>query len=61
MDSGAGGHSHYALDRRHAGLVFADRTHYGALRMTLRPGAATLAFVSSSGKTLDSTRLACRR
>lgn len=59
--SGAGGHSHYALDRTHPSLAFADNTHYGALRMTLRPGSARLAFVSATGKTLDSSRLACHR
>ena len=57
--AGAGGESHYPLLRSHAGLLFGDSTHWGALRMDLRPGAAILAFVSTSGRTLDSKSYKC--
>ena len=59
--SGAGGHSHYAIDRSYAGLAFGNDSEYGALRITLRPGSASLDFVSASGRTLDSSRAICRR
>jgi hypothetical protein len=57
--SGAGGHSHYALkaDRR---LAFGDDDRYGALRLTLTPGRADLAFVATDGRVLDRRRVACK-
>jgi len=57
--SGAGGHGHYPL-RPHAGLVFGDATHYGALRLILRRGRVAWAFVTDGGRRLDSGRLRCR-
>jgi acid phosphatase type 7 len=59
--AGAGGHGHYGLDPRYRGLAFHDTRKYGALRMSLRPGAARYAFVAASGRTLDSGTVRCRR
>lgn len=58
--SGAGGHGHYALkpDRR---LAFGDDRRYGALRLTLTPGRADLAFVATDGRVLDRSRVRCER
>jgi hypothetical protein len=58
--SGAGGHGHYGL-HAHAGLRFGDATHFGALRLVLRPGRADWAFVAENGRKLDAGRLSCRR
>jgi hypothetical protein len=56
--AGAGGHSHYPLsdDPR---VVFGDDQRYGALRLVLRRGGARLAFVSTAGKVLDRSSVAC--
>jgi hypothetical protein len=59
--SGAGGESHYAVDRSHSGLAFANDTAYGALRLDLRPGIARVAFYAANGRKLDSTTVRCRR
>jgi Calcineurin-like phosphoesterase len=58
--SGAGGHSHYGVDRSDARLAFSDDTHVGALRLRLRPGKARYAFVSASGRVLDSGVVRCK-
>jgi predicted phosphodiesterase len=58
--SGAGGHGLYPLGHRQA-LAFGDDSHYGALRVVLRPGAASSAFVTARGRRLDSGRVRCRR
>jgi hypothetical protein len=58
--SGAGGYSHYRVDERRPGLAFADAVHWGALRIELSRGNADVAFVSTAGRVLDRTRLACR-
>jgi hypothetical protein len=58
--SGAGGRSHYAVNRAHPGLLFADDRSWGALRLELTPGSARLEFVSTRGTRLDSSRVACR-
>ena len=57
--SGAGGHGLYELkgDPR---LAFGNDTEYGALRITLTPGRADLAFVATDGDVLDRHRVACR-
>jgi len=57
---GAGGHGLYRVSPRDARRAFADDTHYGALRLTLRPGLAEYAFVSTDGRTLDAGRIPCR-
>ena len=56
--SGAGGRGHYAL-RRRAGLAFGDARHYGALRLVLRPGRASWAFVAGDGRRLASGLIRC--
>ena len=58
--SGAGGKSHYELDRSYPRLDFANDRDDGALRLELRPGRARYAFVSVTGKVLDSGALRCR-
>jgi hypothetical protein len=57
--SGAGGRDHYGI-RDRPDLKFSDTTHFGALRLALRPGRARWAFVASDGTTLDSGTLGCR-
>jgi 3',5'-cyclic AMP phosphodiesterase CpdA len=59
--SGAGGHGHYPIDRGYRGLAFANDADYGALRLVLRPGRASFAFLAADGRTLDSGRASCRR
>lgn len=58
--SGAGGHRHYPL-RRDARLAFSDDRHYGAVRLTLTPGRAGFAFITSDGRKLDSGSVSCTR
>ena len=59
--AGAGGHGLYAVDRGDdPRLAFADDTHYGALRLELRPGRARYAFVAADGRTLDAGEVGCR-
>lgn len=57
--AGAGGRVRYTLgpDRR---VAFARSDHTGALRLELRPGAATLEFRSVDGELLDRSRARCR-
>jgi hypothetical protein len=57
--SGAGGHGLYGVDRSDPRLAFGDDSHYGALRLRLRPGLARWAFVSARGHTLDSGSARC--
>jgi hypothetical protein len=59
--SGAGGHSHYHLDRSYRALAFGDDRQWGALRIMLRPGSAQLDFFADSGRRLDSSRVSCAR
>lgn len=58
--SGAGGHSHYDLRSDDPRLAFGDDRHDGALRLDLRRGEASYAFVSADGQVLDSGTLRCR-
>lgn len=58
--AGAGGHGHYELDRHEPRHAFANDTDYGALRLELRPGSASFAFITADGRVLDSGRVACR-
>lgn len=57
--SGAGGRSRYEL-RADARLAFGDSRNYGALRLRLRRGAASYAFISSGGRVLDRGTVRCR-
>lgn len=59
--AGAGGHGLYPLRRGHRGLAFGNATDFAALRLRLRPGAATYAFVTAGGRVLDSGRVRCAR
>ncbi|MDT4935104.1 MAG: hypothetical protein QOK11_2996 [Pseudonocardiales bacterium] len=58
--AGSGGKSHYAVDRSHPGLAFANDRLYGALRIDLAPGSARLAFFATDGSLLDTTVVPCR-
>jgi Calcineurin-like phosphoesterase len=58
--SGAGGHAHYALNRDDPRVAFGNDTSYGALRMTLTPGHADLAFIAVDGRILDASRVSCK-
>jgi len=59
--SGAGGRSSYSADRNDPRLVFAETRRDGALRLELRRGQASYAFVAATGKPLDSGVVRCRR
>ena len=56
--AGAGGRSLYPL-RRDRRLAFGDARRPAALRLSLRPGAARIAFVDSSGRVLDRSSVRC--
>lgn len=58
--AGAGGRSHYRVNRGDHRLAFADDRHFGALRVRLRPGSARLAFVTAAGRVLDRSSVRCR-
>lgn len=58
--AGSGGRSLYSLDPSYQGLRFGDDQALGALRLRLRPGHASYAFVSVEGETLDSGALRCQ-
>jgi hypothetical protein len=57
--SGAGGHGHHRLDPSYPRLAFGNDDRYGALRLRLRPGSASYAFVDADGRTLDTGRIPC--
>jgi len=59
--SGAGGHQRYPLVPMDQRVAFGSATQPGALRLDLRPGRAHYRFISTSGKTLDSGTIRCRR
>jgi Calcineurin-like phosphoesterase len=56
--AGSGGESHYSL-RRDSRLLFGNNTAFGALRLRLRPGRASFAFVSSGGRVLHRGAVRC--
>jgi hypothetical protein len=58
--SGAGGRSRYALNRDDRRLAFGADDREGALRLRLRRGVASYAFVSAAGELLDHGTLRCR-
>jgi hypothetical protein len=58
--AGAGGHSHYDVDRTDPRLSFADDTHDGAVRLRLRARRADIAFLDAAGRTLDRSSVPCR-
>ena len=59
--AGAGGRSSYPIDRGYDGLRFGDDRLFGALRLRLRPGHASYAFVAADGDVLDSGSVRCAR
>jgi hypothetical protein len=59
--SGAGGRSHYDVDRDYRRLRFAETGEDGALRLVLRPGVVRWRFLSVSGEVLDHGRRRCER
>lgn len=59
--AGAGGHSHYALNRSDPRLAWAATNLNGALRIRLTPGRAELSFFSVGGRVLDHSVVRCRR
>lgn len=58
---GAGGRDLYPVNSGDPRLAFFDDTHHGALRLGLRPGAATASFIAREGTTLDSSSVRCRQ
>jgi hypothetical protein len=58
--SGAGGAERYPL-HRDGRLAFGEAAAYGALRLVLRPGSASYAFVRDDGRVLDRGTIRCRR
>jgi hypothetical protein len=59
--AGAGGNQLTPVNRDDPRLKFADDAHFGALRLELRPGRATLTFVAEDGTRLDRSSVACRQ
>ena len=57
--AGAGGRARYPLEPAYRGLAFGRDDVDGALRILLRPGAATLEFRSAGGGLLDRSRVSC--
>ena len=57
--AGAGGKSSYRINRGDPRLAFADDTDDGALRLTLSPGRARIAFFAVNGRKLDSDTIDC--
>jgi Calcineurin-like phosphoesterase len=57
--AGTGGQVRYTV-RPNSRLAFARSDRTGALRLTLSPGAATLAFRDVDGELLDRSRATCR-
>lgn len=58
--AGAGGRGHYAVDGRDPRVAWSNDTTDGALRLHLRPGRATFAFVAASGRVLRRGSVPCR-
>jgi len=58
--AGAGGRSHYRVNRQRAALAFADDRDWGALRVDLSRGRAQVRFVTTSGRTVDTHTVTCQ-
>lgn len=58
--AGAGGANFYPVERQDPALAFSNDTEVAGLRLTLRPGRADYAVVTSDGRTLDRGRIGCR-
>ena len=59
--TGAGGRERYEVNRPDRRIAFATDRDYGAVRLDLEPGRATLRFVSAKGRVLDSSSVGCER
>jgi hypothetical protein len=59
--AGAGGNGLYPLRSGDRRLAWSNATTYGALRLRLRPGKASYAFVSASGRVLRHGTVSCAR
>jgi hypothetical protein len=57
--AGAGGRARYSLADRDRRLAWGSDDRYGALRIVLEPGAATLEFQDEAGRLLDRSGLTC--
>jgi hypothetical protein len=57
--AGAGGDHHYSLNDDDPRLAWSNDTDNGALRLVLRPGKASFAFVASDGRTLREGDVRC--
>ncbi len=57
--SGAGGRGRHGVDEDDPRLAFSDDGAHGALRITLKPGAADLRFINTDGTVLDRSTVAC--
>jgi len=58
--SGGGGKDLYDVDESDPRLAFSADEVYGGLRIELKPGTATLTFISADGKLLDRSTVTCR-
>lgn len=58
--AGAGGRSHYRVNRADPRLAWSNTTDYGALRLRLRPGRADYAFIAADGRVLRRGAASCR-
>jgi acid phosphatase type 7 len=59
--AGSGGNGLYPVGRSYRRLAWSDDNTYGALRLQLRPGRASFAFVATSGKVLRRGAVSCSR
>jgi hypothetical protein len=57
--SGAGGRRTHGVDEDDPRLAFSADDTKGALRLTLKPGAADLRFIAADGTVLDRSTVAC--
>jgi hypothetical protein len=57
---GTGGAPLHPVRRHDPRVVFAQDTQWGALRMQLRPGFASYAFIGADGQVLNKGRVGCR-
>jgi hypothetical protein len=58
--AGAGGRGHHDVREQDPRLAFSDDATDGALRITLRRGAADLQFIAADGTVLDRSTVRCR-
>ncbi len=59
--SGAGGRAHDRVRHADPRLAFSDDRAFGAVRRSLRAGAADVAFIAADGRVLDRSSVSCAR